>query len=107
MPQPFCWSRGGVDFIADAHGILGAVSEPAEEAMEAMGGTGDTVAGLVSALIESGLSVPEAASIAALANRMAGRLAKPTPGSHIFELITHIPAALSKAMAARGPGVGA
>ena len=99
----FLLVKGSVDFIADAHGILATVSEPVEEAMEAIGGTGDTVTGMVSALIESGMSVPQAAGIAAEANRIAGGLAKPTPGSHIFELIPHIPAALSQAMAMHSP----
>lgn len=94
--------KGGVDFIANTDGILDTVCEPAEEAMEAIGGTGDSVTGMVAALIESGLPVPEAAGIAAAANRIAGRLAKPTPGSQIFELLRHIPAALAQAMAARG-----
>jgi len=93
--------KGGVDYISNADGILTTVSEPAEEAMEAMGGTGDTVTGMVSALIESGVTIPEAAGIAAQANRFAGCLANPTPGSLISELVPHIPAALSEAMAGR------
>jgi len=95
----FLLVKGGIDYIANADGILATVSGPAEEAMEAMGGTGDTVTGMVSALIESGLSVPEAARVAAQANRFAGCRAKPTPGSQIFELVPHIPSALSEAMA--------
>ncbi len=90
--------KGSVDYIADANGILATVSAPSEEAMEAIGGTGDTVTGMVSVLIESGISVPEAACLAAQANRFTACLAKPTPGSQVFELTPHIPAALSKAM---------
>ncbi len=92
--------KGNIDYIADVDGILATVSGPVEEAMEAMGGTGDTVTGMVSALIESGISVPEASHIAAQANRFAGCKARPTPGSQISELVPHIPAALAEAIAA-------
>jgi NAD(P)H-hydrate repair Nnr-like enzyme with NAD(P)H-hydrate dehydratase domain len=94
----FLLVKGNIDYIANGDGVLATVSEPAEEAMEAMGGTGDTVTGIVSALIESGRSIPESARIAAQANRFAGSQAKPNPGSHIFELVPHIPSALSEAI---------
>ncbi|WP_319467542.1 NAD(P)H-hydrate dehydratase [uncultured Pseudodesulfovibrio sp.] len=90
--------KGSVDVIADRSGELFSVTGPSEEAMEAMGGTGDTVTGMACALIEYGLSVPEAARVAAQANRYAGQLANPVPSSQIRDLIPHIPAALSRAM---------
>ncbi len=91
--------KGATDCIADATGILATVSEPCEEAMEAIGGTGDTVTGMVSVLIESGIPVPEASFMAARANRLAGSRAGLTPGSQISRLAPHIPGALSEAMA--------
>ncbi|BDQ33747.1 NAD(P)H-hydrate dehydratase [Pseudodesulfovibrio portus] len=90
--------KGQTDRVADRTGVLSTVSEPSENAMEAMGGTGDTITGMACALIEYGLPVPEAARIAAQANRFAGELARPNPGSQIGELLPHLPAALTRAM---------
>jgi hypothetical protein len=91
--------KGGTDYIADATGVLFTVDGPCEEAMEAMGGTGDTVAGMAAALMESGRSAPLAAWCAARANRLAGRLARPNPGSRVAEIIACIPEALGQALA--------
>lgn len=90
--------KGSTDRVADRTGVLAEVTGPAEPAMEAMGGTGDTVTGMACALIESGLSVPVAARVAAQANRWAGRAARPTPASQIAELIAHIPEGLARAL---------
>jgi len=90
--------KGAVDRIADSTGVLAEVTGPSEEAMEAMGGTGDTVTGMACALMESGLDAPTAARVAAQANRYAGQAARPTPASQIGELIAHIPAALARAL---------
>jgi hypothetical protein len=91
--------KGSTDRVADKTGVLARISEPSQEAMEAMGGTGDTVTGMACALIESGLNVPLAAQVAAQANRFAGELAAPTPASQIGELVAHVPAALERALA--------
>jgi LmbE family N-acetylglucosaminyl deacetylase len=64
-------------------------------AMEAMGGTGDTLTGLVCALIESGMDIPEAARIAARTNRLADFYASPTPATQVLEIIQQLPEALS------------
>ena len=90
--------KGSTDLIADRSGVLAEISGPSEEAMEAMGGTGDTVTGMACALIESGLAPALAARAAAQANRYAGRAARPTPASQIAEIIPHIPAALARAL---------
>ena len=90
--------KGGTDHVAGPQGILGTVAEPSEEAMEAMGGTGDTLTGLVSALVESGLDIAEAALLAARANRLAGQLTAPHPGTQIRELLPHLPRALEQAL---------
>jgi NAD(P)H-hydrate repair Nnr-like enzyme with NAD(P)H-hydrate dehydratase domain len=90
--------KGRTDRIADRTGILAEVSAPSVDAMEAMGGTGDTVTGMACALMASGLSAPRAAHVAAQANRYAGQAAAPTPASQIGELIPHIPQALARAM---------
>ncbi|OIQ50025.1 ATP-dependent (S)-NAD(P)H-hydrate dehydratase [Pseudodesulfovibrio hydrargyri] len=90
--------KGRVDRVADRTGVLAEVTKPSVEAMEAMGGTGDTVTGMACALMAAGLSAPKAAHVAAQANRYAGEAARPTPASQIGELIPHIPQALSRAM---------
>jgi NAD(P)H-hydrate repair Nnr-like enzyme with NAD(P)H-hydrate dehydratase domain len=72
-----------------------------EEAMEAMGGTGDTLTGIVSALIASGMDTLEAAVLAAKINRLAGHYARPTPASQVMEIITHIPRAMEEVLEKR------
>ena len=62
--------------------------------MEAMGGTGDTLTGIVSMLIAGGFGIKDACVIAARANRLAGHYAKPTPATQVIEIIHNITAAL-------------
>ncbi len=92
--------KGARDYLADEKGILETVDSPAEEAMEAMGGTGDTLTGLVSVLIDSGMSIRDAAPAAMRTNRLAGRLARSTPATRIGELIRNIPQALRNVLEA-------
>ena len=94
----FLLVKGKQDYLADRQGILETVDSPVEEALEAMGGTGDTLTGIVSALIDSGMSIPEAAVTAMKANRLAGHYAKPTPATQVIEIIQHIPEALSEVL---------
>ncbi|MEN6476166.1 MAG: NAD(P)H-hydrate dehydratase [Syntrophaceae bacterium] len=94
--------KGQTDYVADQGGIIAAIDEPSEPAMEAIGGTGDTVTGIVAALIQAGYAVPEACAVAARANRQAGRLARPNPATSVKEIILHIPAALEEALLEKG-----
>ena len=64
--------------------------------MEAIGGTGDTLTGIVTALIGAGMDIGKAAVLAARANRLAGKYARPTPATQVTEIIRHIPRALEK-----------
>ncbi|ADU64243.1 MAG: sugar kinase [Pseudodesulfovibrio sp.] len=91
--------KGSVDHVADADGVLQTVDSPCEETLEAMGGTGDTVAGIAAALVQAGHPVARAALLAARTNRLAGQLARPNPGSRIAEIIVHIPRALTQTLA--------
>ena len=86
--------KGAQDLVADATGVLFRIDGPSAEAMEAMGGTGDTVGGMAFALAAAGMPVPDAAHAAARANRVAGSLARPTPATQVAALIKHIPTAL-------------
>lgn len=90
--------KGACDSIADSSGIRATLSEPSSPAMEAIGGTGDTLTGIVAGLIESGTDIVRASLIAAKTNRLAGKFCEPTPASQIPELIDHIPAALELAL---------
>jgi ADP-dependent NAD(P)H-hydrate dehydratase / NAD(P)H-hydrate epimerase len=88
--------KGKQDYVADRQGIQATIDSPMEEAMEAIGGTGDTLTGIVAALIGTGMKVVEAAAIAARVNRMAGHYANPTPAMQVIEMVQHIPRALSE-----------
>ena len=90
--------KGKKDYLADERGILETVDSPDEESLEAIGGTGDTLTGLVSVLIDAGMNMREAAVAAMRANRLAGRYAQPTPATQIVEIIRHIPQALRQVL---------
>lgn len=94
--------KGRKDYTADKQGIQTTVENPVEEAMEAIGGTGDTLTGIVSALIGSGMAINKAAITAARVNRLAGQLSHPTPATQVIEIINHIPKAFDKAVKAAG-----
>ncbi len=88
--------KGRTDYIANKKGIISQIENPSEEAMEAIGGTGDTLTGIVSALIDFGMDIPDAAILAARVNRLAGHLAKPDPSTQIVSIIEKIPESLFK-----------
>lgn len=88
--------KGAKDYVANKDGIIEVIDSPAEEALEAIGGTGDTLTGIVSALIYSGIDIEVASAKAALVNRLAGFYAKPNPSTQIYEIIKQIPRALSE-----------
>ena len=98
----FLLVKGKRDYLAHREGIIQTVHNPAVEAMEAMGGTGDTLTGIVSALIDGGVKIEEAAAVAMKANRLAGYYAHPTPASQVLEVIKHIPKALSEILSQKG-----
>jgi ADP-dependent NAD(P)H-hydrate dehydratase / NAD(P)H-hydrate epimerase len=91
QPRPHCLKEG----------ILATVDEPLVETLEPVGGTGDTVTGIVSALVASGKSVEDSAVLAARANRLAGFYAEPTPATQVLDIIRRIPKALEEAMAGK------
>lgn len=94
----FVLVKGKTDCLAGREGILSEVDSPVEEVMEAIGGTGDTLTGIISALIYSGMDIEEAATIAMRSNRIAGSCARPTPASQIIDIIRHIPKALENTL---------
>jgi NAD(P)H-hydrate repair Nnr-like enzyme with NAD(P)H-hydrate dehydratase domain len=88
--------KAAVDHIVVEGKVVGQVKEPLIPSLEAIGGTGDTITGVVSALISSGMDVTEACLKAAQINRFMGALAQPTPATPISELIPHIAEAVKK-----------
>ena len=88
--------KGKTDYLADSQGIWATVAEPSIEALEAIGGTGDTLTGIATALMAAGHDLVAAAILAAKANRLAGLLAHPTPATQVGEIIEHIPLALAE-----------
>ena len=84
--------KGAVDYVVRDGEILETVDEPDVPALEAVGGTGDTITGLVSAFVYAGLELHQAAIIAAKANRMAGKFAQATPAMKVGQIIDQFPA---------------
>ena len=90
--------KGKQDYVADREGIQATINSPLEEAMEAIGGTGDTLTGIATALIGTGMEIARAAIIAARVNRVAGFYAKPTPATQVMDIIQKIPSAFAKVL---------
>ncbi len=88
--------KGANDYIANKEGIIAKIDNPNEEVLEAIGGTGDTLTGIVSALIVSGMDIVSSATKAAQVNRLAGFFAKPTPATQVYDIIKQIPGALDR-----------
>lgn len=86
--------KGKSDMIVRGSQIVETVNSPCCEAMEAIGGTGDTLTGLLTVLCKSGIELSEAARDAALINRWAGSYAKPNPATQVIDLVDTIPRAI-------------
>lgn len=83
--------KGKVDWIVSEAVIMHTISEPAVEAMEAIGGTGDSLTGLATAFLSAGCPTMDACFMAAIANRLMGCLSNPTPAFSISRLLTDLP----------------
>ena len=94
-PQYLC-VKGKTDYICNSGKIVETIDEPLIEELEAIGGTGDTITGIVAALIHHGFSTTQSCTIACKANRRAGQIVNPTPATQIAEIIAKIPQALSE-----------
>jgi ADP-dependent NAD(P)H-hydrate dehydratase / NAD(P)H-hydrate epimerase len=88
--------KGKKDYVANKEGVQAVIDEYSLEAMEAIGGTGDTLTGVAAALITSGMEVGQAAILAAQVNRLAGHYAQPSPGSQVSDIIQYIPKAFEE-----------
>ena len=83
--------KGSTDYVVRDGNILNTITEPSIPALEAIGGTGDTITGLVSAFTYAELEPHEAAILAARSNRMAGQYAKATPATRISHIVAQFP----------------
>jgi NAD(P)H-hydrate repair Nnr-like enzyme with NAD(P)H-hydrate dehydratase domain len=88
--------KGATDYIANNAGVIDTVETPDVPAMEPIGGTGDTITGMVSAFVYAGLEPHEAAVIAARANRMAGKMAAVTPATRVSRVVAQLPEVYKK-----------
>ncbi len=86
--------KGKRDYVASDEGVHAVIDSPMVEALEPIGGTGDSITGIVSAFIESGMEITDAAVLAARVNRLAGQYANVTPASQVMEIIDCIPRAM-------------
>jgi pyridoxal/pyridoxine/pyridoxamine kinase len=86
--------KGATDYVVEEGKIVFTISEPDIPALEAIGGTGDTISGMVGAMINAGLTHNNAAITALKANRKAGEYVQATPATKIRQIVAAIPTAL-------------
>lgn len=90
--------KGGKDSIVLHGATTDTIEAPSIEAMEAIGGTGDTVTGIATALLYAGLPMRKALVTAATANRIMAQHACPTPATQVAELLGYLPTAVNEAL---------
>ena len=90
--------KGEVDYIVHEEQVIQKVDHPSIETMEAIGGTGDTMTGVLSVLCSADFNKTDAAVLAARANRWTGYYANPSPATQVTELIEKIPQAVVKVL---------
>jgi len=93
---PTMFVKGKVDYICQDGNIVDTIDQPSVETMEPIGGTGDLITGMISALIYAGETHLQACRIAGRVNRVAGELTQPTPATQIDKLLHNLPEALAK-----------
>lgn len=79
--------KGAKDYVVQGADIIHRVDSPSVEAMEAIGGTGDIVTGMVTGLLASGLPMGEACRQAVQSSRTLAQLAQPNPATQVGELL--------------------
>lgn len=88
--------KGAIDHIVEKGEVAAVVEEPTVPALEAIGGTGDTITGLASALLSAGFDSVDAAVCASRANREAGLAMQATPAMRASDLVSRLPQVLEK-----------
>ncbi|MDL2267564.1 sugar kinase [Desulfovibrio sp. OttesenSCG-928-G15] len=90
--------KGNIDRYVRKGQIIKTVDSPNIPMLEPVGGTGDTLTGIVSALLATGKSMDEACVTALHVNRRMGYLAQPTPASSVADLLSFLPTAIKDSM---------
>lgn len=98
--------KGRRDHVITGGRILHTVDSPMVETMEPIGGTGDMVTGVLTALLMSGMEIPEAAVLAARTVRTVGKQGRPTPATQVAALLPFIGEALEGLRPSNSPAVG-
>ena len=93
---PTMFVKGRIDYICHNGEIVDTIESPSVETMEPIGGTGDLITGMISGMVFAGKDHVEACRIAGRANRLAGKMADPTPATQIDKLIKFLPQALAE-----------
>lgn len=79
--------KGAKDYVVQGQKLACVVDSPSVEAMEAIGGTGDIITGLVTGLLASGLDMRRACEQAVRTGRELAQIAQPTPATQVGELL--------------------
>ncbi|MEW6142419.1 MAG: NAD(P)H-hydrate dehydratase [Chloroflexota bacterium] len=88
--------KGSTDYIACEGKIVSTITGPNIPALEPIGGTGDTLTGLVAALTYYRMDPEGALVTAARANRIAGEAAGATPATLVNSIIEKFPVVLTR-----------
>jgi len=88
--------KGATDYIACEGKIVSTITSPNVPALEPIGGTGDTITGLIAALTYYGMDPEGALVTAARTNRIAGEAAAATPATRISSIIEKFPVVLTR-----------
>ncbi|MCH5277817.1 MAG: sugar kinase [Desulfovibrionaceae bacterium] len=94
--------KGAADFIIRDGEVLASVDAPLVPVLEPMGGTGDVVTGLVTALLAAGCDMISACLAAAHIARAAGAAARPDPSSSVVDLLPFLPGVVRAMLPAQG-----
>jgi NAD(P)H-hydrate repair Nnr-like enzyme with NAD(P)H-hydrate dehydratase domain len=97
--------KGATDHVVQNGKIIFTLSEPDIPALEAIGGTGDTISGMLGALIDAGLSHSDAAITALKTNRKAGEYIQASPATKIRQIVAAIPNVLKNSIMEAKPRV--
>ncbi|MDO9556558.1 MAG: NAD(P)H-hydrate dehydratase [Coriobacteriia bacterium] len=88
--------KGKTDHISLLGDIVGTVDAPDVPALEAIGGTGDTITGLAAGFMAAGFPTVDAAMCASRANRHAGHAMVATPAMRAADLVAVLPDVFSE-----------
>lgn len=92
--------KGATDYLAVNGTIEATIDSPDVPALEAIGGTGDTITGLAAAFMAMGLPTVDAAVCAARANREAGSALGARPDNTSRDLVERLPSVLDRHLCA-------